>query len=200
MRYAEELRSTSGAREVEQDVKERIRLAELDLAQANEFVKGVVTISAGIRTSAFTVWLALLGFAVQQRLSFLSLLAMAVVAVFTVADGYHGWLYGQAIRHVGRIERLLSDYYRAVGRRIDDEEAWLDFRATLRTAEFGLYRSMSAKFRLRDLRYSRPAIFYRVAYPVLAVLAVVVWALVQWNVVTAPSSPPSTNVVVQRAP
>ena len=60
--------------------KERVRLVESDLALTNEFIRGVVATSASIRAAAFTLWLALLGFAFQQGLTALAVLGGAVAA------------------------------------------------------------------------------------------------------------------------
>jgi hypothetical protein len=86
----------------EKSDKERIRLVEAELAQTNDFVKGVIATCAAIRGSAITVWLALLGFAVQQDLAELGFLAAIVASVFYLVDGYHGWLYAEASKH-GRV-------------------------------------------------------------------------------------------------
>jgi hypothetical protein len=75
---------------IENEDKERIRLVEADLAQTNDFIKRVLATGIVIRGSAITIWLALLGFAVQQNLAGLCWLASIVVLVFFLVDGYHG--------------------------------------------------------------------------------------------------------------
>ncbi len=152
--------------------KEKIRLVEADLAQTNEFVKGVLATGAGLRGSAITIWLALLGFAFQQKLSSLAVLAAVVPLAFWIADGYHGWLYGEASAHAHRIERLLASYYDMLSRRKDDPDTELRFRAKLRAHRYGLFIGFQSNFGLRQLWRARPRIFYRVLYPFLVLVAI----------------------------
>jgi hypothetical protein len=160
---------------VDETEKERIRLAEVDLAQTNEFIKGVLATGAALRGSAITIWLALLGFAVQQRLAELGLLAAIVSLVFLIADGYHGWLYGEASKHARSIERLLSSYYDTLSRFKDDPEAMVRFRGRLRAHRHGLFLGFRTRFSPRQLWHARPALFYRVLYPFLITVALAVW-------------------------
>jgi len=113
---------------IENEDKERIRLAEADLAQTNDFVKGVLATSAAIRGSAITIWLALLGFAVQQDIVALGLLAVIVTLVFLLVDFYHGWLYSEASKHAYAVEHLLSRYYDALSRADDAPEEMIIFQ------------------------------------------------------------------------
>src|SRR5438067_914123 len=83
----------------------------IDLDKTNDLVKSVVTTSATLLGLGVTIWLALVGVAVQQRLPALAYIAAAVALVFLVLDGYHGWLYARAARHAGSLERLLGMYY-----------------------------------------------------------------------------------------
>jgi hypothetical protein len=155
--------------------KEKVRLLEADLAQSNEFVKGVLSTSATIRGSAITIWLALLGFSVQQSIPTLAVLAAIVAVAFWLADGYHGWLYGEAFVHAQRIERLLASYYDDLSRRSDSPTAHVRFTAKLRAHRYGLYSRLHRGFNLKQLwMSSRPHIFYRGLYPALITLAAVV--------------------------
>lgn len=118
--------------------KEKVRLLEADFAQSNEFVKGVLGTSAAIRGSAITIWLALLGFSVQQGIPTLALLAAIVSVAFWIADGYHGWLYGEAFTHAQRIESLLASYYDDLSRRADSPTAHVHFTAKLRAHRYNM--------------------------------------------------------------
>jgi hypothetical protein len=156
---------------------ERIRLLEADLASTNDFVKSVITTGASIRGMAITLWLALLGFAVQQELAVLAYLAASVAVVFWFLDGYHGWLYYEASRHARACERLLSSYFNAVGRFRDDPTVAQRFRAELRAHTYGLFFGVR-NFTLRKLWLARPRILYLGLYITLAGMALVLGAMI----------------------
>jgi len=153
---------------------EQIRLVEADLNQANELIKGVTTIGAGVRTAAITTWLGLLGFGFQQKLAPLAFLAALVALLFFVADAYHGWVYAQALSHASHSERVLGDYYSSLSRRSDDPSVHIELTGLLRSYRFGCYRSITRRFRPWHLFYARPQVIYRGLYPVLFVVALAV--------------------------
>jgi hypothetical protein len=157
--------------------KERLRLVELDYANTNDFVKSVVTTSATIRSLALTIWLGLVGFAVQQRLWELGVLAAVVAVLFLFLDGYHGWLYEEALKHARAAEKVTARYYNALSRGEDDPDAVLDFRVELRFHRFGLFSNLR-HFQVPDLLAARPPLLYRVLYPTLVGVAVLVAVLV----------------------
>jgi hypothetical protein len=180
--------------------KERIRLVEGELAQTNDFIKGVLTTGAAIRGSAITVWLALVGFAVQQDLWELGILAAIVAFVFLLADGYHGWLYSQAFRHARALERLLSRYYATLSRADDDPDAMIIFRRDLRAHRFGLFVSFRERFELKQIFYqARPALFYKVLYPFLVVVALISGVLIGFDVIGKKDNPAPTHVIIECA-
>lgn len=182
------------------DEVERIRLVELDLSQTNDFIKGVVATGAAIRGSAITLWLALAGFALQQHVAELGLLAAIVALLFLVADGYHGWLYSEASKHARAVERLLSNYYDVLSRGRDDPDALLDFRRDLRAHRFGLFVNFTERFALADVMESaRPKLFYRLLYPALIVIGLVAWGLIGFDVVGKRESKPA-HVIIDRLP
>lgn len=150
---------------VNDNERERVRLVEVDYANTSDFIKSVVTISSTIRGVAVTIWLALLGFSVQQGLWELAVLAAIVAAVFWLLDGFHGWLYAEALTHARAAEKVTSLYFNALSRGEDNKRALTDFRAELRSHRFGLYNNIRA-FRPRDLLMARPRVFYVVLYPV----------------------------------
>lgn len=169
---------------VNDNERERVRLLEVDYANTSDFIKSVVTISSTIRGVAVTIWLALLGFSVQQGLWELAALAAIVAAVFWLLDGYHGWLYAEALAHARAAEKVTSLYFNALSRGEDNKRALTDFRAELRFHRFGLYKNIRA-FRPRDLLMARPRVFYVVLYPVLIALAAAALALVASGVIGA---------------
>jgi hypothetical protein len=186
---------------VSESEKERIRLVQADLALTNDFIKGVLSTGAGLRGSAITIWLALVGFAIQQRLAELGLLAAIVAAIFLFVDGYHGWLYSEASKHARALERTLSIYYDALSRGDDDEQATLDFRTELRVRRFGLFISLKDKFSLLDIASARPHLAYRLLYPALIAIALAAWGLIGFDVVGSKEEKPQpTHVVVDRVP
>lgn len=153
--------------------KERVRLVELDYASTTDFIKSVVSTATTIRGLAVTIWLALLGFAIQQAVWELAALASVIAAVFLLLDGYHGWLYAEAAVHARAAERVSSHYYRALSKGEDEEDALIDFRAALRAYGFGLFLNIRA-FKMHDLLVARPKLFYRFLYPLLIALAAAV--------------------------
>ena len=178
--------------------KERIRLVELDHEKTNEFIRGVVGVSGALRASAVTVWLALIGFAFQQSLPALALLAAVVVVVFALVDGYHGWLYAQAATHVRATERVTAAYYEALGSSGDGDEAARDFREALRLHRFG-FAGMRTTMRPTFLLEARPKLVYRLVYPLLLALALVAaLASGPWGAGKEEDKP--TRVIIERAP
>ncbi len=152
--------------------KERVRLVESDYETTNEFIKGVVGTGALIRGSAITIWLALVGFAFQQSLTILAVLAAVVALVFAVVDGYYGWLYAEAAKHLRACEKVISTYYNALSRGDDDEDAVRDFRQELRFHRFGLFLNLRIKMKWDFLLAAKPVMIYRVIYPGLILLAI----------------------------
>jgi len=153
------------------NVRERIRLVELDYDKTNEFIKGVIGTSAALRGSAITLWLALLGFAFQQDLVVLAGLAGVVAMVFWVVDGYHGWLYSEAATHLRAVERVLTAYFAALARGDDDEDVITDFGIDLQVHRPGLFLHIRKPNWLTFLLVARPRVVYRGVYPFLVVLA-----------------------------
>lgn len=143
---------------------ELIRLLERDYDQTSEFIRSIVGTTSTTRGWAVTVWLAVLGFAIQQSEAALALLGSFILAPFALLDAYHSWLYGQALRHVRGIESLAADYYRAVESGPDDETLWLDLDADLAAHRFGLY-SHFRRFQLPEITSARPQLVFRYFYP-----------------------------------
>jgi len=161
---------------VDPSVTERLRLLEMDYEHTNDFVKSVVSTGAGLRGLGLTLWLGLLGFAVQQHLWELSALAAVVGLMFLVLDGYHGWLYAQAFTHLRETETVLSSYYTTLSRGLDDDSVALEFLGALRSYRFGPYEGIHA-FQWTDLMQARPQLLYRYLYPFLIGLALLVTGL-----------------------
>jgi hypothetical protein len=164
--------------------QEQIRLVQSDYEQTNEFIDGVVGTAALLRGGAITVWLGLIGFAFQQNLVALAVLAAVVAVVFWFVDGYHGWLYAEAAHHLRDTERVTAAYYRALGedsgqhaRRASTAEPETptppaDLRTVLGRHKFGLFKA-----RRQDVSWifpllAKPIVVYRVLYPLLVGVAI----------------------------
>ena len=176
--------------------KERIRLLEFDLSQTNDFVKGVLTTGAALRTSGITIWLTLLGFSVQQHLAELALLAALVSCLFWVLDGYHGWLYTEASKHVRSIEQLLAAYYNHLSRSQDSPNSSLRFLSALRAHRYGHQSSFKTRFNVGAIWFARPSLFYRILYPGLIAFAVVAFTLIGLDIVGKQTPPRPIQVVI----
>jgi hypothetical protein len=161
---------------VDPRVTERLRLLEVDYDHTNDFVKSVVSTGATLRGLGLTLWLGLVGFAVQQNLWELSGLAAVVALMFFVLDGYHGWLYAQAFTHLRETETVISSYYTTLSRGSDDDTVALEFLGALRSYRFGLYEGITA-FQWTDLMQARPQLLYRYLYPFLIGLALLLTVL-----------------------
>ncbi len=158
-------------------IRELVRLLERDYDQTSEFIRSVVGTASTTRGWAVTVWLALLGVAVQQERPALALLAGATIVPFALLDAYHSWLYGQALRHARGIEDLSASYYRAVERGEDDEDLMFDFQVAIAAHRFGLY-SQFRRFSVPELRAARPKLVFQWFYPGLFIAAIVTAVLI----------------------
>lgn len=143
---------------------ELIRLLERDYDQTSEFIRSIVGTTSTTRGWAVTVWLAVLGFSIQQSDAALALLGSFIIAPFALLDLYHSSLYGQALGHARGIEDLVAGYYRAVESGPDDEDLWLDLDVNLATHRFGLY-SYFRPFQLLKINSARPQLVFRYFYP-----------------------------------
>jgi hypothetical protein len=160
-------------------VVELVRLLERDYDQTGEFIRSLVGTVATTRGWAVTVWLALLGVAIQEDSPALAVLAGFVLVPFGLLDAYHSWLYSQALRHARGLEQLSADYYRAVERGNEDEELELDFEAGMAAHRFGLY-SHFRRFSLPELRAARPRLVFQWFYPGLVCAAILAAILIAW--------------------
>lgn len=156
---------------------ELVRLLERDYDQTSEFIRSLVGTISTTRGWAVTVWLALLGVAVQQDCPGLAVLASVALIPFGLLDAYHSWLYSQALRHARALEQLSADYYRALERGDDDEELVLDFETGMAAHRFGLY-SHFRRFSLPELRTARPRLVFQWFYPGLFCAAIGVAILI----------------------
>jgi hypothetical protein len=145
-----------------------VELIDMEYERTSKFIDGVTSTTATIRGWAVTIWLAVLGVAFSQSLWELGLLAIVVALVFYVIDGYHAWLYGEALARANDLERITAANYDSYGRSAGDAEADTDLRVRLEAHRFGLYRNFK-QFVPRDLWYVRPTVFFRLFYPLLVV-------------------------------
>jgi hypothetical protein len=156
----------------EQANKELVRLLELDYERTASFISGVVGTSASLRGWAVTIWLAVIGLAIDRGEAAVAGLAALVAVAFFVVDGYHAWVYGQAVVHASELEQISALHYDALGRGLEDEDAQLDLQVGLESHRFGMYRNFR-RFTVSDLLYVRPHVIFRVFYPLLALAALV---------------------------
>jgi hypothetical protein len=155
--------------------KELVRLVELDYERTSKFIEGMVGTSATTRGWAVTVWLAVLGIAVNQRLWALGLLGTAAVFVFALVDLYHSRLYEEAEIHAAAAERISRLRYKRFSRGADDKYAASDAENALRAYSFGVYSNLRAfAWRWNLLRGARPYLVFRAMYPFMAAVGVVV--------------------------
>ena len=151
------------------DKEKLAKLIDVEYERTAKFIDGITGTTATIRGWAVTIWLAVIGVAFGQSTWELAGLAAVVAAVFFVIDGYHAWLYGEALSRANELERLNAAYYDSFGRSAGDKDAERDLRVRLQAHRFGLYRNF-IRFRLRDLLFVRPWVFFRLFYPLLVLV------------------------------
>lgn len=165
---------------VESDTRaELMDLVRVDYETTRALIDGVVRTSLALRGVGLTLILALLGFAAEGSSLPVSLCALAAVGLFLYLDGYHGWLYAQALRRAQELEHLLALRYKELERAGVDPDVTLDLDVALATHRFGQYSNFP-RFRVRLLKRARPRAVYAVLYGTLAglSLAAVVYSLV----------------------
>jgi hypothetical protein len=155
----------------------RVPLAlERDYDIVSKFIDAVVGRSFTIRGWGGTVWVALLGVAIDRESWELALFAVAALAAFGFLDAYHAWLYAEALRYAVALEGLMADHF---GRTRGAAEAPTEeqFAGKLGELHFGLFANIPP-FRLPYLARARPPWVFWVLYPVLVIIAVAVAALI----------------------
>lgn len=158
-------------------VKELMRLVERDYDQTAEFIRSVVGTVSTIRGWSVTVWLAVLGVALNQQSVPLAILAGFLLLPFTLLDLYHSWLYSEALKHARELERISSSYYSAVERGEEDEDLILEFEEMITSIKFGLYRNFK-RFQWPEIKRGRPTLVFRFFYPGLGLAALLCAALI----------------------
>jgi hypothetical protein len=174
--------------EVPPATKELVRIVELDYERTAKFIEGVIGTSAAIRGLLVTAWLAVVSLAVNTGRWPLAAVSFAVVLIFGLIDAYHSWLYDQALRHAIELESVSGKYYAALARGGDDPDAEDDLQAHLQAHRFGVYRNLR-RFRVRDLRFARPKIFFQILYPALLLISAIVAVLLGVTGNTAKQTP-----------
>src|ERR1700759_2127787 len=74
---------------------ELVRLIERDYDQTAEFIRSVVSTILTTRGWCVTVWLAVLGLAIDHSSVGLAILAAFLLFPFGLLDAYHSWLYSE---------------------------------------------------------------------------------------------------------
>jgi hypothetical protein len=94
---------------------------------------------------------------------------MVLIVMFALVDGYHSWLYAEALEHSGRVEGVLGLYYARLARN-DDPDADLDSDAALAAHKFGPFLNLRS-FRLKSLTKARPRFGLAILYGSLLLTA-----------------------------
>jgi hypothetical protein len=149
--------------------QEMLRLVELDYQRTTEFISGVVGTTATLRGWGVTLWVAVVGVAVDHSAPGLALVGSLIAVVFFILDGYHAWLYGTAQEHAASLERISSAYYNSLGRGKGEEYSALRLQTELQSHRFGLYQNLG-KFRWKSWGRVRPKVVFIVFYPLLFVI------------------------------
>jgi hypothetical protein len=158
-------------------IDELVRLIERDYEQTGEFIRSIVGTTLTIRGWAVTVWLAVLGVAINQESVPLAALGALLLAPFTLLDLYHSWLYSEALGHARVLERASGAYYSAVERGEEDPDLVIEFEERAAALKVGLYRNFK-KFQWPEIKRARPTLVFRLFYPGLAAAALIAAALI----------------------
>jgi len=103
--------------------KEIVRELELDYEKTTKAIESVVSSSFTIRGWGMTLIAALIGLSFQNKLWPLSALAVVVILLLALVDGYHSWLYAKVLQHANNIETILRYYYAFLARGDVDPQA-----------------------------------------------------------------------------
>jgi len=148
-----------------------IELVDQDYQRTTAFIESIVGTGVTTRGWAVTLWLGLLGFGFDRQLWQLGALAVIVTLVLAIVDAYHATLYGQALDHAREAEDISAMYFALLNHGDDDPNALDEISVRLAGYRHGLYTNLWT-FRLRDVWYARPTVFFRLVYPTLIVVAV----------------------------
>ena len=158
--------------------KEIVRELELDYEKTTKAIEGVVSSSFTIRGWGMTLIAALIGLSFQNKLWPLSALAVVVILLLALVDGYHSWLYAKVLQHANNIETILRYYYAFLARGDVDPQAKRDFEVKIESHRFGRYSEINQKFSLADLRDAPPRLVLVVLYGTLLACAVAAGILI----------------------
>jgi hypothetical protein len=158
------------------DTKTAIALLQVDYERTTKFIEGVVSTSASIRGWTITLTVALLGIAFERQSWALGLGAIFLILLFGLVDGYHSWLYAEALRHAQSAETTLSRYYASV---VGDGDPGLqrEFDVQVRTHRFGPFVNLR-RFTFNSLKDARPRILLLTLYGSLVAIAGVATVIV----------------------
>jgi hypothetical protein len=152
------------------DVREMIRLVELDYERTAAFSDGLVQREAAVRGLAVTVWVATLGFAFDRTSWPLAVLAAAASIAFALLDAYYSAVFVQLQTHLVALERLSATYYRSL-RSPQDNDALADLALAFEEYRFG-HRRPLRRVHFRDLFSVFDRVVFRFLYPPLVLAAV----------------------------
>lgn len=157
----------------------RMKLLELDHADAVRVVEGTLKTLSIVRGWTVTVWLGLVAAAVQVDNAWIAGLAFVPLVVFYLHDGYVSWSYREALGHACRVERVWQAAYDSVSRGQTDDAVVVDAEAKIQAHRLGVLLEFP-RFRRSDLRRLVPAHRFWWVYAILCgctALACVVLAL-----------------------
>jgi hypothetical protein len=156
----------------QEPISSLMALIKVDYERTAKFIEGIVGLEMTIRGWTVTLWLGLLGFGFDRDLWQLGVLAVVVTAVLALLDAYHANLYNQAVQHARAIEDISAMHFAFLNHGDDDPDALEELYVRLAGHRFGLYTNLWA-FRLRDVIYARPVVFFRLVYPIMLAIAAV---------------------------
>lgn len=151
------------------ELKSALHLLEVDYERTTKLIEGVVSTSASIRGWTITLTVALLGIAFERQSWPLGASAIVLILMLALVDGYHSWLYAEALRHVSYVEKTLSLYYASLASD-GDPDARMAFDVQLRVHRLGPFGNLTT-FTFRGLRHARPRILLVTLYGALLVIA-----------------------------
>jgi hypothetical protein len=163
----------------DEHIDELLEVVRDDTDRTTRFIEGVLGASITLRGWAVTLWLGIVGFGVDQDRGALVALGIVIILAFGLVDAYNATLYGQALMHARRLEDIATVHHAWLSRGDDDPSAAAELVVRLKSFRPGLYSNLWV-FRIKDLKYVRPRVFFRVFYPLMIALSAVIGVLVEW--------------------
>ena len=129
-------------RVVAESEKALVDLVKADYDATHRALAGFVASGGQLRAVGIAAWGVIVAGALGSRSATIAAVAVPLVVVFAVADGYYSSLYRQTLRRSRGIEALLGEYHNAIGIHRGSQRKLDRAVAALEQHRFGVHRDM----------------------------------------------------------